>query len=243
MLKIHDQKHTHWRHLQKMFTEISGKYDLMNRLLTLRFDEYWRRLAARECISGNSLKILDLCTGTGDLALHISDLADETTKIIGFDYSETMLELAREKARNHSAEKICFIKGDVADMPFDDHSIDVIGIAFAFRNLTYKNTDKDQFLKEIYRILSEKGKFVIVETSQPKSIFLKRLIHIYYRIIVSGLGGVLSGHKFAYRYLSWSAINFPDPYQVKSFLIKAGFSKIQYQSLLGGIAGITVAFK
>jgi demethylmenaquinone methyltransferase/2-methoxy-6-polyprenyl-1,4-benzoquinol methylase len=114
MLKKPDQKHKSWRPLQKMFTEVSARYDLMNRLLTLRFDEHWRRLAARECISGNPSKILDLCTGTGDLALHISGLVNGTAKVIGLDYSEPMLEPAKNKARKASAKRICFMKGGVA---------------------------------------------------------------------------------------------------------------------------------
>ena len=232
-----------WRPLQKMFTEVSAKYDLMNRLLTLRFDEQWRKLAARECISGDPSKIVDLCTGTGDLALHISGLVNGKVKVTGLDYSEPMLELARDKARKVSAERICFIKGDAANMPFEDHSINVIGIAFGFRNLMFKNPDKDRFLKEIFRVLSKNGKLVIVETSQPPVRIHRWLFHNYLKIIVPGLGGIITGHKNAYKYLAFSACHFFSPDQISSILAESGFSKVNYQPLLGGVAGITTAYK
>ena len=128
-------------------------------------------------------------------------------------------------------------------MPFGNKSLDVVGIAFAFRNLTYKNPDREIFLREIFRTLDDHGKFVIVETSQPDKKWLRSLFHLYLRIIVAGLGGLLSGHKGAYRYLAASANNFYTPGELKALLIQAGFNRVSYKSLLGGIAGITIAIK
>jgi demethylmenaquinone methyltransferase/2-methoxy-6-polyprenyl-1,4-benzoquinol methylase len=122
------------RPLQKMFDEVPDRYDLMNRLLTVRFDERWRKMAARECVKGNPSKILDLCTGTGDLAIQIARLANRKTEILGLDYSPAMLSMAQKKASEKGLDQIKFIKGDAAALPFENESIDAIAIAFAFRN-------------------------------------------------------------------------------------------------------------
>jgi demethylmenaquinone methyltransferase/2-methoxy-6-polyprenyl-1,4-benzoquinol methylase len=232
-----------WRPLQKMFTEVPCRYDLMNRLLTFRFDEIWRKKAARECLAGKPSKILDLCTGTGDLAIQIARGADRSVEIIGLDYSTAMLTLAEKKASKKGFDRIKFINGDASSMPFDNESMDAIGIAFAFRNLTYKNPDRKKFLGEIYRILSPKGRFIIVETSQPDSEIMRILFYAYLNIFVAGLGGWLSGHKNAYKYLAASARNFYAPAEVRVMLKETGFRQVQYKKLFDGIAGITVGLK
>jgi demethylmenaquinone methyltransferase/2-methoxy-6-polyprenyl-1,4-benzoquinol methylase len=232
-----------WRPLQKMFTEVPEKYDLMNELLTLRFDRRWRKEAARECLSGNPVRILDLCTGTGELAINIAQLADGFTEITGLDYSDGMLSLARNKALKLGYNRIKFIKADAASMPFKDGSIDVIGNAFAFRNLTYKNRDREKFLKEIYRVLAPEGRFIVVETSQPASKILRILFYAYLKIFAAWIGGWIAGNKNAYKYLAASAKNFYTPSEVYEMLLKTGFTQVSYKKLLGGIAGITSAFK
>ncbi len=226
-----------------MFAEVPGRYDLINRVLTLRFDERWRKMAARECIAGNPVRILDLCTGTGDLAINIARIAEGNPEIIGLDYSDGMLSIARKKALKQGYGRIRFIKGDAASMPFDNGSVDVIGIAFAFRNLTYKNPDREIFLKEIHRVLAPGGRFIIVETSQPVSKIMRIFFYTYLKVFVSVIGGWISGHKSAYRYLATSARNFYSLEEVSDLISKTGFSKNHYKRLFGGIAGITIAVK
>lgn len=237
------EKDKQWRPLQKMFVEVPKSYDLMNRLLTLRFDERWREKAARECLAGNPARVLDLCTGTGDLAIRIARLAGEKTEIIGLDYSDNMLSIARQKAIRKGFELIKFINGDVVALPFDNESIDVIGIAFGFRNLTYKNPDSEIFLKEIYRVLVPEGRLIIVETSQPYTRILRLLFYVYLKVFVAIIGGWISGLKSAYKYLAESARNFYSPEEVGNLLLKKGFAKVQHKRLTGGIAGITTALK
>ena len=237
------QEKKEWRPLEKMFSEVPPRYDLMNRMLTFRFDVLWRRKAARECLMRNPKRILDLCTGTGDLAVQIEKLADGHAEITGLDYSDSMLSLAREKALKKEFDHIRFVRGDAADLPFGNESLDSIGIAFAFRNLTYKNPDQMKFLKEIYRVLSSHGNFVIVETSQPSSKIMRYLFHNYLKIMVAGIGGNLSGHKKAYNYLAASARNFFSPAEVIEMLSETGFSQVRHKKLMGGIAGITVGIK
>ncbi|MFC2111992.1 ubiquinone/menaquinone biosynthesis methyltransferase [Bacteroidota bacterium] len=232
-----------WRPLERMFNEVPVRYDLLNRIITMGLDERWRRLAVRECLSDNPASVLDLCTGTGDLVLRIAANVNGETSIHALDYSEPMLNVARRKAGKKGLEKIKFIQGDAANMPYDDGMMDSIGIGFAFRNLTYKNPDREIFLDEILRILKPDGKFVIVESSQPPGKMLKGLFRIYLRLFVAGLGGMISGHKGAYRYLAASARNFYTPEEVHEMLLSAGFSKVFHRPLSGGIAGITIATK
>jgi demethylmenaquinone methyltransferase/2-methoxy-6-polyprenyl-1,4-benzoquinol methylase len=231
------------RPLQKMFTEVPGRYDIMNRILTLRLDERWRKKAAAECAAYQSGTIMDLCTGTGDLAIHISRRLKGKGKVFAVDFSQPMLDIARQKSLKYNLENISFLEADAASLPFGDESLDVAGIAFGFRNLTYKNPDRDRFLSEIFRVLCHGGRFVIVETSQPEFKLLRWLFHRYLEIIVSRLGGWLAGNKPAYRYLTSSARNFYASGQLKQLLSEAGFVIKSHNSLMGGIAAITVAEK
>ena len=232
-----------WRPLERMFNEVPGRYDLVNRLITLGQDERWRKRAAEECMAGNPSCVLDLCTGTGDLALWMAKNAKESIRIYALDYSEPMLDLARNKAGRRKIDRIKFLQGDAAHLPYEPGSLDSVGIAFAFRNLTYKNPDRDRFLAEIFRVIKENGKFVIVESSQPSNRTLKGFFRIYLRVFVAGLGGLVSGQRGAYRYLAASAKNFSDPQEIKDLLLDTGFKKVEHKALLGGAAGLTIAVK
>jgi demethylmenaquinone methyltransferase/2-methoxy-6-polyprenyl-1,4-benzoquinol methylase len=232
-----------WRPLEKMFSEVPARYDLLNRVITWRLDERWRRRATAECLEGHPGSILDLCTGTGDLALQLARQVNGKIRIQALDYSQPMLEVARRKAARARLNNIEFIHGDAASMPFEDERLDAIGIAFAFRNLTYKNPDREIFLREIYRVLKPNGKFVIVESSQPGNRWMRGLFRFYLKIFVAGLGGKLSGHRGAYRYLAASARNFYEPGEMKNLLSDTGFRKVEHKPFVGGIAGLTVATK
>lgn len=231
------------RPLNKVFTDVPKRYDLINRLFSWRLDERWRIKAAGECLEGDPQRFMDLCTGTGDLAIRIARKSKGRMEITGYDYSVPMLEVAKVKAKEAGTPDISFIHGDAANMPFPNDHFDTIGIAFAFRNLTYKNFDTPSFLKEIHRVLKPGGRFVIVESSQPKYKWLKGLFRFYTRNIVYPLGGWISGNKPAYKYLSNSVINYYTPDEIVTLLKEYGFSSVNYQQLTGGIAAIHVAVK
>jgi demethylmenaquinone methyltransferase/2-methoxy-6-polyprenyl-1,4-benzoquinol methylase len=163
--------------------------------------------------------------------------------IHALDYSEPMLAVARRKANKEGIDRIQFKQGDAAAMPFESGSLDSVGIAFAFRNLTYKNPGREKFLAEVFRVLKDEGSFVIVESSQPSYRVYQSLFRIYLRIFVAGLGGWISGHRGAYRYLAASARNFFTPQEVKDLLLKAGFRKVSHRSFMGGVTGLTIATK
>ena len=232
------------RPLKRMFDAVPDRYDLLNRLLTLRLDERWRCRAADLCIARNPSRVLDLCCGTGDLALHISHKAPESVEVLGLDYSPAMLEIARAKAeRSRPKETLRFVEGDAASMRFPDEHFDVVGIAFGFRNLTWKNPIKDQALAEVRRVLRPGGAFVVVETSQPTNRFLRVGFHSYLRTAVAAVGGVISGKGGAYRYLAESARRFFTAEEVSSMLSAAGLEPETVETLFGGVAAIHVAVK
>jgi demethylmenaquinone methyltransferase / 2-methoxy-6-polyprenyl-1,4-benzoquinol methylase len=231
------------RPLYKIFTAVPPSYDLINRLFTMRLDEKWRIQAARECLAGKPLKILDLCTGTGDLAIRLARMSSNEQEITGYDYSKPMLELAKQKAKKKGQSKIQFLQGDAAAIPFTDGYFDAIGIAFAFRNLTFKNHDTPIFLAEIHRVLKPGGRFIIVESSQPKRPWLKALFRFYTRYFVYPVGSLVSGNKGAYKYLSYSVIHYYQPEEICGLLKDYGFSEVTFKRLAGGISALHVAVK
>lgn len=227
-----------------MFNNIPVTYDFMNRLLTLRFDELWRRKAVKECLKYHPKNVIDICSGTGDLAIHLAIKARKDCSIMALDFSEKMLAVAQGKAlKKNLQDKITFIHGDVSNMPFPDNSFNSVGIAFGFRNLTFRNPISDQAMKEVYRILKPGGKFVIIESSQPSNKILKSFFRLYLNLAVKKLGGRLSGHRMAYHYLAFSAMNFPDAEEIKNMLLNNKFSKVKFEKLIGGIAALHVATK
>ena len=231
------------RPLYKIFTAVPPSYDLINRIFTLRLDEKWRKQAAGECLAEKPGRVMDLCTGTGDLAVRIAKMTNGKVEITGYDYSQPMLDLAKTKAEKAGHTNVKFIQGDAAAMPFTDGYFDAIGIAFAFRNLTFKNHDTDRFLKEIHRVLRPGGRFVIIESSQPQWPWLKSLFRFYTRYFVYPVGSLVSGNKGAYKYLSYSVIHYYQPEEICELLKGYGFSEVTFERLSGGISALHVAVK
>jgi len=230
--------------LHHMFTAVPRRYDLVNHVITLGLDKRWRWKAARECLKTHPRKVLDLCCGTGDLAITLANLAENDLALTGIDYSQPMLKIATKKALALArGRKISFIHGDVASLPFPDGYFDCIGISFAFRNLTYKNPLTSRYLAEVFRVLTSGGRYVIVESSQPKSKLIRKLFHLYLRWFVSRAGYWLSGNKGAYHYLAESATRFFSPEEVEAMLLAVGFREVSYRPLLFGAAAIHVAVK
>ncbi len=226
--------------LHRMFKAVPPRYDLINHIITWGFDKRWRRQAAGECLASHPEKVLDLCCGTGDLAISMAQLAEDNIELIGVDYSQPMLEIAARKAESSG---ISFVNGNAASLLFPDGYFDCIGISFAFRNLTYKNPLAGSCIDEVLRVLKAGGRFVIVETTQPESKLIRKLYHLYLRWFAFRVGSYLSGNKGAYRYLAESAARFYDSGEVKELLTTAGFRHVYFKPLLFGVAGIHVAIK
>ncbi len=228
--------------LHGMFTAVPPRYDLVNRVITLGLDKQWRRLAARACLEGEPLRVLDLGCGTGDLTINLALLAEGGVEITGLDYSLPMLELAREKATKAGVgEKVKFVHGEATRVPFPDGYFDCVGISFAFRNLTYKSPLRLPHLSEVLRLLKRGGRYVILESSQPRNRVIRALFHFYLRAFVAPAGMLLSGNSSAYHYLAESASRFYSAEEIKQMLLTAGFKEAGYRPLFFGAAGIHVA--
>jgi demethylmenaquinone methyltransferase/2-methoxy-6-polyprenyl-1,4-benzoquinol methylase len=230
--------------LHGMFTAVPPRYDLINHVITLGQDTHWRRLAAQVCLEGNSRRILDIGCGTGDLTINIARLAGNDVAISGLDYSLPMLELAKRKAMKAGVgDRVTFIEGDATQLPFPDGHLDCAGISFAFRNLTYENRLCQPHLAEVLRVLRPGGRYVIVESSQPRNYLIRAIFHIYLRCFVRPVGTLLSGNKSAYRYLAESAAAYYSPEEAGKMLLQAGFRSVTYRPLFLGAAGLHVATK
>ena len=228
--------------LEKMFSNVVPNYDILNHIITFGLDDVWRSRASMHIGPGKNIKVLDLGSGTGDLAFRIEDDASNGSQIIALDLSENMIKMASKKKRMRGSG-VDLVMADVAALPMKSDSIDYITTSFSFRNLVYKNPNSERFLTEIHRVLSPDGRFVILESSQPASPVLARLFQMYARRYVPFVGGLVSGDKGAYRYLGTSMANFYKSGEVKQLLGNAGFKNIEYVPLALGVAGIHIAEK
>jgi demethylmenaquinone methyltransferase/2-methoxy-6-polyprenyl-1,4-benzoquinol methylase len=232
------------RPLHEIFTAVPPRYDLINRIVTWGLDKKWRRRAARECLVSRPGRVLDMCCGTGDLAIELARQKENRLALAGIDYSRPMLALAARKAGTLApGGKLSLICGDAASLPFPDGSLDCVGISFAFRNLTYKNPLMRQHLAEVLRVLRAGGKFVIVETSQPGNKLVRKLYHRYLYWFVYRVGYLLSGNRGAYHYFAESAAHFYAADELRGVLIEAGFSEVSFHPLLFGAVAIHWAIK
>jgi demethylmenaquinone methyltransferase/2-methoxy-6-polyprenyl-1,4-benzoquinol methylase len=221
-----------------MFDDISNRYDFLNHFLSFGIDKLWRRKLTRLLSEKNPRSILDVATGTGDLAIALAKL--NPLKITGIDIAEKMLTIAREKV---SRKKLCtiitFETGDAENIPFTDNSFDAVTVAFGVRN--YENLLMG--LKEMNRVLKQGGTMMILEFSKPRSNFLNHLYRFYSRRIIPFTGQFISKNKHAYQYLPDSVAAFPAGKDFLEILKESGLTNNREYSLTGGIATIYVGDK
>ncbi len=225
------------RKVRAMFGEIAPRYDLLNRLLSGGVDQRWRRLAVRLATEKAPRRILDVATGTGDVALLLKR-ARPTAEVVGGDFTPQMLELARAKATRAGVD-VRFVEADALALPFADASFDAITVAFGFRNFA----DYERGLAEFFRVLAPGGRAVILEFPPPPKGFLGRVYRFYFGSVLPWIGGVISGKPEAYRYLPNSVARFPEPERLAEMMRAAGFAKVRWRLLSGGIAAVHVGDK
>jgi len=228
--------------LQEYYTRIHRSYDLVNTLFTFGLDKQWRRHTVRECLAQSPHKILDLCCGTGDLAINLSRNAPPDTEIVGYDLNGEMLGIARQKSEHLRVSPV-FIQGDAGSMPFSNHQFDCITIGFGFRNLTWENPERDRHVSEISRVLKPGGSLLILESSKPVNKLIGLLYSLYLKYVLVPLGGMLSGDWNAYRYLAGSASGFYSFEQLSDLLAQYGFELKLNRKFLFGSANLLIACK
>jgi len=225
--------------VEAMFDDIARHYDFLNHFLSLGTDRLWRRRAIK--IIGRNIKpdqILDVATGTGDLA--IAALRLNPAKVTGIDISEKMLELGRKKISDRGLDsKIELLKGDSEAIPFNDETFDAAMCAFGVRNFS----SPLKGLTEIFRVMRHGGMIMVLEFSKPSYFPVKQLYFFYFKRILPLMGRVISGDAKAYTYLPESVMAFPEGDRFTEILSEAGFSGCEFKRLSGGIATIYYAFK
>lgn len=219
-----------------MFDGIARRYDLMNRLMTFGIDQRWRKRTIALLQAGPTARLLDLATGTGDLAI----LAARTLPdcgVVGLDPSRAMLDVGREKLQRLALTgRIELIHGDACELPFDDRSFDGITMGFGIRNVT----DRPRALAEMARVLKPGARVCLLETSEPTGV-LGWGAKLHMRVVVPLLGGLLSGAPREYRYLQQSTAHFPPPAEFARVMTGAGLRVVEVVPLLAGAATIFVA--
>ncbi|CAL2079542.1 bifunctional demethylmenaquinone methyltransferase/2-methoxy-6-polyprenyl-1,4-benzoquinol methylase UbiE [Tenacibaculum sp. 190524A02b] len=222
----------------QMFNNISQDYDGLNRVISLGIDVSWRKKVVKLVGENKPKQILDIATGTGDLALMMSQLNPD--RIVGLDISEGMLEVGKQKISKANLSKtIDMVVGDSENIPFEDNTFDAITVSFGVRN--FENLDKG--LQEICRVLKPGGKFVVLETSNPTKFPFKQGYKFYTNFILPVIGKLFSKDKVAYSYLSESANSFPFGKAFNNILEKNGFKNAKDLPVTFGVASIYTALK
>lgn len=222
----------------QMFDSISGNYDGLNRVISFGIDIKWRKRVVAILKKKQPKTILDIATGTGDLAINMVETGAE--KIVGLDISPGMLEVGKTKvATKKLAKTIEMIVGDSENLPFEENSFDAVTVAFGVRN--FETLEKG--LAEIFRVLKPKGTFVVLETSVPTKTPYKQGYNIHCKYILPLIGRLFSKDRSAYTYLSESAAVFPHGDAFNNILRKIGFIEVTNKPQTFGVASIYVATK
>ena len=225
--------------VKNLFNRIAPHYDLMNDLMTGGLHRLWKKKVCKSLNIQDEQKVLDLCCGTGDLTFMLLR-ENPKAKIIGIDFSQEMLTYAIQRKENEKqySSQIQFQKGDVMKLPFPDNSFDRLVISFGLRNVS----DYENCLKEIYRVAKEGAKFVILDLSHPRG-FWDKVSRFYRFKLLPLIGKLLAKDYEAYEYLPNSIQIYPNQEKLVELLIKAGWQKVVYENLFGGVVSIHQALK
>lgn len=219
--------------VNRMFDRVASRYDALNSVMTAGLHHRWRERAADRADLSPGDSALDVCCGTGDLALELAARATPAGSVVGCDFSEPMLDLAREKALERSADGVRFEWADALSLPYDDARFDAVTVGFGVRNLA----ELDRGLREMTRVLKPGGRLVILEITQPTRPPLSTFFSLWFDRVVPLLGA-LSEESEAYSYLPESVRGFPSPRRLAELMDEAGLERIRWTILAGGIIAI-----
>ena len=225
--------------VRQIFDSIASKYDRLDHLMSLGIDHFWRKKAVKELEGKNYHHILDIATGTADLAIAVKNrlIVD---KITGIDISCGMLEIGREKVKNQNYQtEIILEQGEAEDLQFEDNTFDAVTVGFGVRNFE----DLQKGLLEIKRVLKKDGKLIILEFSYPTNFIIKQLYLLYFNVMVPVVGRLFTKNKVAYRYLPGSVYNFPYGKSFIKILDDLGLKNSSSKKLSLGICTVYSAIK
>ena len=226
--------------IREMFETIAPRYDLLNRLLSLRCDALWRKALVSEIIIPDKGKILDVACGTGEIGIKILQRINTGINVYGLDFSINMLELAKNKIKKHGKEELLHLTaGNAFYLPFKDNTFDAVSIAFGIRNIS----DKLTALKTFRKSLKNGGMLLILELNTPPKGLLLNSYLLYFEKILPLIGWFFSKNLMAYQYLPDSVINFPPPEDFAQTMIKAGFSDVKWKRMTVGIVNLFIGYK
>ena len=224
--------------IEAMFDNIAPEYDKFNYLASLNIDKIWRKRAISSLKPFAPRRVLDIATGTGDLAILI-DRKLNPEEVIGCDISEGMMNVAREKCRKKGITNIRFEKEDCTALSYPDGSFDAITSSFGIRNFQ----ELDKALGEMCRVLRPGGHLAVLELSSPVKFPMKQLFPFYAKYVMPTLGRIFSKDAKAYRYLPESMAAFPQGEVLQDSMLKAGFSKVTFRRFTGGVCTLYLAEK
>lgn len=218
----------------KIFDEIAHTYDFLNHFLSFGIDLYWRKKFLKNLPEKDSITVLDLATGTGDVPIVLTT-DSRVKKVTGIDRSKEMVARGNFKIiKKKLSQKVNLEIGDGVDIPFPDNSFDLVTISFGIRNFP----DPQKSLKNIYRVLKPGGRVLIMEFALPKNWLVRKTYFFYFRNILPFLGNLLSGHKDAYSYLNKTVEDFPYGESFKDWMDKSGFSNTWFKNFTFGIVNL-----
>ena len=223
-----------------MFDAIAPRYDLLNRVLSAGLDVHWRTRAIRSLALRGGETVLDLCTGTADLAISAIGAPAPAARVVGVDFSGEMLRRGAEKLRGRGLDpRIRLVQGDAMRIPLRDASMDAAMVAFGIRNVQ----EPEVAFSEVLRVLRPGGRFAILEFGLPRAAIVRPAYLFYFRHILPRIGGLVSGHSSAYTYLPASVGTFPEPAILMSRLADRGFSDVSAVPLSFGVVYLYSACK
>ncbi|GAA0444242.1 2-heptaprenyl-1,4-naphthoquinone methyltransferase [Lentibacillus halophilus] len=222
-----------------VFEKISDRYDKMNSIISFQRHKAWRKDVMKQMNVPEGASALDLCCGTGDWAFSLAGAAGESGHVIGLDFSNNMLAVARSKKDTAQHKQLTFMQGNAMELPFESHSFDYVTIGFGLRNVP----DYMRVLEEMHRVVKPGGSAVCLETSQPTLIGFRQAYYFYFRFIMPLLGKLFAKSYKEYAWLHESAKDFPDKQTLKQMFYTAGFDYVKVKPYTGGVAAMHMGMK
>ena len=224
----------------EVFRSVAGRYDLMNDLMSLGLHRAWKQFALLQSGVRAGGQVLDVAGGTGDMTARFAARVGPTGQVVLNDINDAMLAIGRERLVDRGiAGNVEFVRADAETLPFPAHHFDCVSIAFGLRNVTHI----DRALASMYRVLKPGGKLLVLEFSRPTMAALKPVYDAYSFNVLPWLGRVVAGDEASYRYLVESIRRHPDQEQLKAMMQTAGYERVQYYNLSGGIVALHVGHK